>query len=583
MPKKQSRRRSNARPDVKEPFDAIDLEVLWSRLITVVDEAAYAVLRTSMSKVVVEARDFGALLLDSDGRLLISDMGVASKIGTNSIAARELLKYFPKESLRPGDMLITNNPWWVMGHLNDVAVVAPLFHKKKLVGFAECMAHMADIGGCISSTPKELYEEGFIIPPMKIMERGVENRTLFSLLQANVRVPRQIASDVRALISGCQVMHRKLLEFFADNDMDDLEVLGGAIMRQSEKTMRAAIRAAIPDGVYRGETVVQEGPDPLEFKVALTSKGGKLSIDFSGSSAQRTVGDNCTLVYTSVWSTYTIKCLLSPRLPNNEGTFAPIAVSAPEGSVLNPRHPAPVRLKGNTGHYIPEAIIDALKDVIGDRCLAESGNKFSVIFSGRNVHDRPFFDSMFLMGGMGARAGKDGLHCICFPANSSNLPTEVLESSFPVLVHHKKLRQDSGGAGRCRGGSGQEFEFESRSDRPLMVRAAHGKLAIPPKGLLGGSDGATGGIYLNGQGVPDKQPMMLKKGDVVRLVTPGSGGMYPASERARELVATDVANHVTSPDKAHNEYRYKAAAGGTGVHSGANEKADSAEPEKQAS
>ena len=554
MPRQQRAKRvTNART---ERFDAIDLEVLWSRLITVVDEAAYAVLRTSMSKVVVEARDFGALLLDSDGRLLISDMGVASKIGTNSIAARELLEYFPKDTLRPGDMLITNNPWWVMGHLNDVAIVAPLFHKKRLVGFAECMAHMADIGGCISSTPKELYEEGFIIPPMKILERGEENRTLFSLLQANVRVPRQIASDVRALISGCQVMQRKLAEFLVDNDMEDLQHLGKAIVQQSEKVMRAAIRSAIPDGIYRGETVVQEGNDPLEFKVALTAKGGKLKIDWTGSSAQRTVGDNCTLVYTSVWSTYTIKCLLCPRLPNNEGTFAPIVVTAPEGSVLNPRHPAPVRLKGNTGHYIPDAIIDALKDVIGERCLAESGNKFSVIFSGRNVHDRPFFDSMFLMGGMGARAGKDGLHCICFPANSSNLPTEVLESSFPVLVRHKKLRQDSGGAGRSQGGSGQEFEFESRSERPLMVRAAHGKLGIAPKGLLGGSDGATGGIYLNGLTVPDKQPMTLKHGDVVRLVTPGSGGMHPPAQRPRERVANDVANFVISPEKAVSEYGF---------------------------
>ena len=553
----QMKRRNRSKSVRNEQFDAIDLEVLWSRLITVVDEAAYAVLHTSMSKVVVEARDFGALLLDSDGGLLISDAGVASKIGTNSIAVRELLKHFPGDTLRPGDMLITNNPWWVMGHLNDVAVVAPLFHKKRLIAFAECMAHMADIGECLSASPRELYEEGLSIPPTKIMENGAENRTFFSILQANVRVPRQITGDVRALVSGCQVMQRKLVDFLVDNDMEDLDLLGKAIVHQSKKTMRAAIRALIPDGVYRGETVVEKAGDPLEFKVALTAKDGKLDIDFSGSTAQRNVGINCTLVYTQVWSTYTIKSLLCPRLPNNEGTFAPITVRAPEGSVLNARYPAPVRLKSSTGHFIPDAIIDALKNVIGERCLAESGNKFAVVFAGRNAHDRPFSDCMFITGGMGARAGKDGIHCTSFPSNCSNLPIEILESSLPVLVHHKRLRLDSGGAGRSQGGCGQEFEFESRSERPLIVRATHGKLGISPKGLLGGADGATGGIYVNGQMVPDKQPMLLKNGDVVRLESPGSGGVYPAAGRAPDRVANDVADFVISTEKASRDYGFK--------------------------
>jgi len=514
-------------PAAADRLTAIDLEVLWSRLITVVDAAAYAILRTSMSKVVVEARDFGALLLDPDGKLLISDLGVASKIGTNSVAVRQLLKHFPKASLKPGDMLITNNPWWIMGHLNDVAIVAPLFHRDRLVGFAECMAHLSDIGGCLSAPPKELYEEGLIIPPIKIMDRGTENATFFDLLKANVRVPLQISTDMRGLISGCQVMQRELGLFLSDTGMPDLAQLGAAITAHSERTMRKAIRAGIPNGRYCGETLIEGSGMALDIKVAVTAKDGTLDIDFAGSSKQQDVGVNCTSVYTHVWSTYIIKCLLCPSLPNNEGTFAPIRVSAPEGTFLNPRFPAPVRLKSSSGHFIPDAIVDALQGVLSSKMVAESGNKFAVLFSGRSSEGRAFSESMFIMGGMGARSHKHGLHCASFPANSSNLPIEVLEATVPVRVHHKRIRRDSGGAGEFKGGCGQDFAFESVSDAQMMVRASHGKLGLPPKGLLGGGDGKTGAILLNNKPIADKTPVKLAKGDVMQLLTPGSGGMRP--------------------------------------------------------
>jgi N-methylhydantoinase B/oxoprolinase/acetone carboxylase alpha subunit len=506
-------------------YSAVDLEVLWSRLITVVDEAAWAILRTSMSKVVVEARDFGALLLGRQGQLLVPDAGVAAKIGTNSIAVRELLKLFPADSLAPGDMLITNNPWWILGHLNDVAVVAPLFHAGKLVGFAECMAHMSDIGGCLSASPREIYEEGFIIPPLKVMEAGRENQTFFALLRANVRVPQQIQSDLRALISGCEVMQREIGRFLADTGMPDLEQLGEAICRHSEQTMRNAIRKAIPDGRYHGATTIEGSSVPLTINVTITASDGVLDIDFAGSSPQQITGINCTMVYTHVWAVYIIKCLLCPALPNNEGTFTPIQVRAPEGCFLNPVFPAPVRLKSSSGHFIPDAIIEALQEVLQEGLLAESGNKFAVLMSGRHASGRPFSESMFIMGGMGARSGKDGLDCLSFPANSSNMPVEVLEATVPVRVLSKEIRRGSGGEGHYRGGCGQEFRFESVSDAPMIVRASHGKLGIAPKGLRGGGDGGTGAILKNGQSIADKTPVTLQRGDVMSLITPGSGGM----------------------------------------------------------
>ena len=254
-------------------FDPIDLEILWNRLVLVVGEAAYAIVRTSMSKVVVEGRDFGSLLLDPQGRLLAADVSVASKTGTISIAVKEILKHMPAKSFRPGDMVATNNPWWIMGHLNDIAVVAPLFHRGRLVAFAECMAHMADIGGSLSGAPRDVYEEGLIIPPLKIFERGRENATFFAMLEANVRVPSQVAGDVRALAAGCAVMERKLSEFLDRHDLPDLADLGATIRARSERTMRRALAATIPDGVYQGETTVDGFDEPLliRARVARTS------------------------------------------------------------------------------------------------------------------------------------------------------------------------------------------------------------------------------------------------------------------------------------------------------------------------
>jgi len=535
-------------------FDAIDLEILWNRLILVVDEAAYSIICTSMSKVVVEGRDFGSLLLDPEGRLLAADVSVASKTGTTSIAVREILRHFPAASFRRGDMVATNNPWWIMGHLNDIAVVAPLFHRGRLVAFAECMAHMADIGGSLSGAPREVYEEGLIIPPLKIVERGRENTTFFAMLEANVRVPRQVAGDVRALIAGCAVMERKLGEFLDAHGLADLADLGETIRSRSEATMRRALRQTIPSGVYRGETTVDGFDKKLTIKAQVTSRDGEVEVDFAGSSPQSTLGINCTQVYTHVWATYTMKCLAAPALPNNEGTFAPIRVIAPEGSFLNPKFPAAVKMKPSTGHYVPIAILNALADAGPEHMLAESGNKFLVYMSGRDERDVAFSDLMFVMGGMGARVTRDGLHCMSFPANSSNLPVEVLEQSLPVRVRRCALRPDSGGAGKYRGGCGQIYELESTSARPITIRAEHGKLATAPLGLRGGRPGAAGGLFLNGAPVPDKMALTLNRGDVLRMEVPGAGGMYDPAGRDRDALARDLANGLITPAGAARDY-----------------------------
>lgn len=289
-----------AEPRSSRFLDPIDFEILWNRLITVTDEAAYAVVRTSMSKVVVEGRDFGVHLHDPLGRQLAADVSIASKTGTTSIAVKELLKVFPAATLKPGDVLVTNNPWWIMGHLNDIAVVMPLFYKNRLVAFAECMAHMADIGGSLSGSPREVFEEGLIIPPLKAAIGGQENETFFAMLEANVRVPRQIASDVRALMTGCHVMEAKLGEYLHTHGMDTLDDIGDAILSRSEAIMRRSISETIPNGTYHGETSVDGFDEPLTVRVRLDVEDGRVKVDFAGSSPQSTQGVNCTFVYTHV-------------------------------------------------------------------------------------------------------------------------------------------------------------------------------------------------------------------------------------------------------------------------------------------
>jgi N-methylhydantoinase B len=243
-----------------------------------------------------------------------------------------------------------------------------------------------------------------------------------------------------------------------------------------------------------------------------------------------------------------------PELPNNEGTYSPIKVQAPEGSFLNPIWPAPVKMKPSSGHYIPVAIIAALADVIPERIVAESGNKFLLYLAGRDENDSAFSDMLFIMGGMGARANKDGLHSMSFPANSSNLPIEVMENAIPVLVRHKRLRPDSGGAGRFRGGCGQDMAIESVSDRPVTARAEHGKLRTRPQGFRGGKSGAAGELTLNGSPIPDKLPVIMNRGDVLRMETPGSGGVYPANERNLDALRTDVEDGIVSADSARRDY-----------------------------
>lgn len=553
------RARKSPAPDT---FDPIDLEILWSRLITLVDESAYAIVRTSMSKVVVEGRDFGVLLYDAGGRLLAADVSIASKVGTTSIAVTEFLKVHPVSTLKKGDVLVTNNPWWIMGHLNDIAVVAPLFHRGRLVGFAECMAHMADIGGSLSGAPREVYEEGLIIPPIKAVEEGHENATFFAFLEANVRVPRQVASDVRALISGLHVMGDSVSAFLDRHGLDDLEPLSAAIRAQSEAAMRRGIKEHIPEGVYDGSCSVDGFDEPLHIHVRVTSRDGTIDIDLSGSSPQSTFGINATLVYTYVWAMYVIKCIACPQVPNNEGTFTPIRVTAPEGCFLNPIFPAPVKMKPSTGHYVPIAILDALKNVVDQRMLAESGNKSLVYMAGRTPDGEAFSDMIFVMGGMGARARKDGLHTMSFPANSSNIPVEVLESVVPIRIRRKHLRVDSGGPGRYRGGCGQVFEFESVSPLPITVRAEHGKLMTPPQGLRGGGPGMGGCHSVNGSPVADKLPVVLNSGDVMTLEIPGSGGVGPAAERDPAAVKRDLADGIISPQAARADYGYQVDADG---------------------
>jgi N-methylhydantoinase B len=518
-------------------LDAVTLEVLWTRIISIVDEAAKAIVRTSFSTLSNEANDFACVLTDARGGALAQNTGsIPSFIATLPATVRHFLREMGPEGLAPGDVLITNDPWMGTGHLSDVCVVKPLFRHGRLVAFSATTSHMPDIGGRIRAIEaREVFEEGFHIPLAKLVHAGRRDDTLVRLLRANVRTPDQTLGDIWAQASANELMERRLLQLLEDYRLDSLEAVADELFRRSESAMRAAI-AAVPDGTYRCAFDTDGMEAPFHFEIALTVAGDEVVADYAGSSPAQPRAINCVLAYTYAMTAYAIRCALLPGLPNNEGMYRPVSVTAPEGCLLNPRFPAAVVSRAVTGHYVPVLVFGALHQVIPERVTAAAGSPlWAVTQSGvRGPDDTPYTNVLFFNGGTGATATKDGEDALSWPSNISSTPVEVAERNSPLFFHYKRLRAGSGGAGRFRGGRGQDILMESESASPIIVSfmAERTKLAAP--GLAGGGAGGLGDVRINGRSVDNRRQHVLARGDRVLVRTPGGGGYGPpeAPERA---------------------------------------------------
>lgn len=538
-------------------FDAVTLEVLWNRLISIVDETGATLQRTSFSTIVRESNDFACVILDPLGRSLAQSVwSVPSFTGTLPITLRHMLREYPADNLEPGDSLITNDPWMGTGHLPDLTIVTPIFRNGRLVAFVGSIAHSPDMGGAgLSGESREVYEEGLQIPILKLCQRGDLNPTLVRLIRANVRVPDQVLGDIHAQLAANATGGQRLLNLMEERGLDDLVALAEELHSRSEAAMRAAI-AEIPDGEYRHVVMTDGFDEPIEIHCTVRVQGSDIRVDYAGTSAQIERGINCVMNYTYAYSLFAIKCLTDPLIPNNEGGFRPVTVIAPEGSILNPRYPAAVGSRAQMGHFLPAAIFGALAPVIPRRVAADSGSPlWGPVFSGAHG-DRKFSDIYFFNGGQGARPTSDGIHCLSFPSNISNTPLEVFENNVPVRFEEKALLTDSAGAGRFRGGCGQQVVLTFLADTSTAVAMRMDRIKFPPRGYHGGQPGATGLILLN-ETTPlhPKRKYFMKEGDRIRFHTPGGGGLFPPETRDPERVLEDVRNGIVSLDAAEHTYR----------------------------
>jgi len=522
-------------------FDAVTLEVLWTRVISIVDEAAKAIVRTSFSTLSNEANDFACILTDARGGALAQNTGsIPSFIATLPATVRHFLHEVGPEGIHPGDVLITNDPWMGTGHLSDVCVVKPIYRAGRLVAFSSTTSHMPDIGGRIRAIDsREVFEEGFHIPLAKLIHAGRRDDTLIQLLRANVRTPDQTMGDIWAQVSANELMERRVLRLMEDYRLDSLEPFADEIFARSERAMRQAI-AAVPDGTYRYAFQTDGTDAPFDFQIALTVAGDEILADYTGSSPAQPRAINCVLAYTYAMTAYAVRCALLPGLPNNEGMYRPVKVHAPLGSLLNPRFPAAVVSRATTGHYVPALVLGALHQVLPDRVMAGAGSPlWALTQSGVRDDGKPYTTVLFFNGGMGATSAKDGEHVLSWPSNISSTPVEVAERQSPLFFHHKRLRPGSGGSGQFRGGLGQDILIESESERPIVVSFMAERTRFAAPGLARGADGGLGDVRLNGRAIDHRRQYVLSRGDQVLVRTPGGGGYGPPAERVAKLRKRD--------------------------------------------
>ena len=550
------------RPSSGAVFDPISLEIYWNRLISIADEAAVALLRTSFSTIVRESNDFTTALMDAHGNALAENTaGIPSFVGTLPRTLRHFLQKYPAEQWQPGDCVITNDPWIATGHLPDVTMVMPIHYKGRLVGFSGTIAHLPDIGGSLWACDcRELFEEGLRILPVKLYEAGRLNQTVVDFIVGNVRVPDQVMGDIEAQVTANTVGGRRLCEFLEDTGVHDLGALSEALQQRAEHAMRQAI-AAVPDGVYRS-TVRADGFDADETRIecAVTVRGSELSVDYAGTSKQIDRGLNSVMNYTYAYTVYPIKCALDPLTPRNEGSYRSVTVSAPEGSILNPRYPAPCSARQLTGHLLAGAVYGALSQAIPDQLIAECGSAPTLrsVYSGFDREGNRFSQVLFAAGGMGASAVQDGHACIAFPTNTGSGSIEAFEAISPLIVWRKELLQDSGGIGKHRGGLGQVVELEVVAPSQLRLSLLSDRQKYAAQGLFGGGPGAPVRIAMSGARTPHpKSRTTIDPSDRLVFSYSGGGGYGNPRERHPDAVQRDVRNGYVSIEAARRDYGFK--------------------------
>lgn len=544
-------------------IDPITLEIWWNRLVAIADETATTLARTSFSTIIRESNDYTVVLLNRAGEVIAEcRTGVPGFAAIMGVLTRHVLERYPPQTWRDGDCIITNHPWLATGHLPDVAMVTPMIHRSTLIGFTATAAHVPDIGGSPSMGAAELITEGLLIPPLRLYRGGEPNEGVLDLLTHNVRLAEQVRGDLQAQLAANEVCRRRAKEFLDDTGQEDFESLGAAVQSKAERAMRRAI-AAIPDGIYRS-SVEADGVEgqATHIECAITVSGESITVNYDGSSPQVSYGVNCVLNYTTAYTVYPLKILLDPFTRRNAGSYRPIRVIAPPGTIVNPTCPAPVIARHLTGHLLSCAVYQALASVLPDRVIADSGGSpaLRVQFSGRTDENEAFALLLFASAGMGATALADGLSTTAFPTNTGSGSLEVLESTAPLLFMRKELRADSGGAGRHRGGLGQDIEVQNLARKPIKVTLLGDRERHPAMGVLGGCPGDVArALFSHGPRASLKSVTPLPPQGTVTICFAGGGGFGPPQQRRHAAIAADLTAGLVTYEAVAREYGEDAA------------------------
>lgn len=525
--------------------EEIRMQVMWNRLISVVEEQAMTLLRTAFSTSVREAGDLSAGVFDPQGLMLAQAVtGTPGHVNTMAEAVLHFIAEIPREEMFPGDTYVTNDPWKGTGHLHDITMVSPSFMEGELIGFFACTAHVVDVGGRgFGADGKSVYEEGIQIPIMKFAEKGEVNRTLLALLRANVREPNQVIGDFYSLAACNDVGHRRLIEMLEEIGLTDLDSLGAFIFSRTRAAMMERI-AALPKGTWSNEMLTDGYDDPIRLAAAVTIGEDGVVVDFDGCSAPSRWGINVPMIYTKAYASYAIKCVVAPDIPNNSASLAAIEVTSPE-NIVNAGRPAPVSLRHVIGHMVPDVVLGALAQALPGQILAEgAGALWNIHISARPVagqEGRRAEVLMFNSGGMGARPGLDGLSATAFPSGVHTMPIEATEHTGPIVIWRKELRPDSGGDGAYRGGLGQIIEIAPLEGHEFEFSAMFDRVGTPARGRDGGTDGAPGKVGLDdGTVLRPKGWQFVPAGRRLILEAPGGGGFGDPADRTEAARADDL-------------------------------------------
>ena len=547
----------------------IQNQIMWNRLIAVVEQQAQTMIRTAFSTSVREAGDLSAGVFDRHGRMLAQAVtGTPGHVNSMANGVKHFLDVFPVAGMKPGDHYITNDPWLTSGHLHDITVVTPSFYRGEAVGLFANTIHVVDIGGLgMGPDGRQVFEEGLSIPIMQLAHGGRMNEDLLRLVRANVREPLQVEGDIYACAACNDEGSRRLTEMMDEFEIANLDRLGDTILEASREATLARIRK-LPKGTYRNSMTMDGYDKPLVLNAALTIAEDGIHVDFDGTSPTSSYGINVVLNYCLAYTAFGVKCLVAPDVPNNAGSLEPITVSAPEGCVLNARRPWPVAARHTVGQMLPDVVFGCLHQVVAGGVPAEGasslwnpqifggGSLVDEVEAGTDANTLPEFSTViFHCGGSGARPEKDGLSATSFPSGVRTIPVEATESVAPVVFYRREFRESSGGPGMRRGGLGQVIEIGGAGATPVALLCNFERVKNPARGRDGGLSGAAGTVTLrSGRPIRPKGRQTVPPRDAIRLELPGGGGFGDPRARDPQAVRDDVLDGLISAEEARRDY-----------------------------